>query len=146
MDEQTLKQAIERYSAAMFTVNRRFNAIVRELMPEELTVDQYYILSSIRSQGQCTSSELADIFCVGKSSITAIIARLFDKRWIRRIPDEKDRRVIYLSLTEEGEKLAAEIDLKIEGLMGNYLNRFTDEEAQRFLETYEKLANVLLET
>lgn len=143
MDDQKLLQTIERYKTAMFTINRRMSALIRDLMPEDLTVDQYSILSSIQSQGRCTHSELAEIFCVGKSSITAIISRLFDKNLIRRIPDEKDRRVVYLALTEDGESVTRETDAKLESLLAGYLGHFTEEGIEQFMQTYEKLASVL---
>jgi len=143
MDERFLQQAIQRYTAAMFLIDRKLTGMIRELVPSELTVEQYKVLSYIRVRGKCTSSELADAFCVGKSSVTAIITRLVDKKWIRRMPDEKDRRVIALSLTGDGERVAKEIDRKIEEVLAGYLNHFTDEEASQFLATYEKLAQAL---
>lgn len=143
MDDQGLLQIIERYKNAMFTFNRRLHALLRELVPEDLTVDQYFTMSSILSQGRCTHSELAEIFCVGKSSITAIISRLSDKQLLRRVPDEKDRRVVYLTLTEEGERLTRETDLKLEKLLAGYLGHFSEEDVEQFMRTYEKLASIL---
>lgn len=142
-EDQKLLRTIDRYKSAMFTINRRLTALIRDLMPEDLTVDQYSIMSSIHSQEQCTHSELAEIFCVGKSSITAIISRLFDKNLIRRIPDEKDRRVVYLALTDEGVRLTRETDTKLESMLAGYLGHFSEDEVEQFLRTYEKLANVL---
>jgi DNA-binding MarR family transcriptional regulator len=145
VDNRLCKQAIERYKKAMFTVQRRVNALIRELMPADLTVDQYYVIDYIRSHGKCTSSELAEVFCVGKSSITAIMTRLFDKQLVLRVPDEKDRRVITLLLTEEGERLANELGAKVEEMLSGYMNLFGEEETERFLATFEKLAQVIVQ-
>ncbi|WNQ11363.1 MarR family transcriptional regulator [Paenibacillus aurantius] len=144
MDNEFLRQLIERYERATFVVNRRLNAMIKERMEEELTLDQYSTIRYIRGRGSCTSSELADSFCVGKSSITAIVNRLADKDLIRRLPDEKDRRVTYLTLTEEGERLAQAGEEKIQELLSGYLQHFDEEEARQFIQTYEKLARVLL--
>jgi DNA-binding MarR family transcriptional regulator len=145
MDIQMLKQLIDRYCAATFIVNRKINAHLRDLMPEEITVDQFSTMQYIRAQGRCTSSELADIFCVGKSSITAIITRLFDKELIMRLPDEKDRRVTYLTLTDEGKRLTDEMESKVQNMLAQYISHFSEKEAIAFIETYEKLAAVLVE-
>ncbi|MBN2980820.1 MULTISPECIES: MarR family transcriptional regulator [Cohnella] len=144
MDNQVRKQAIDRYKRTMFTVQRRLHSLIKELMPEDLTVDQYFITDYLLTHGKCTSTELAEAFCVGKSSITAIMTRLFDKQLVLRVPDEKDRRVISLLLTEEGRRLAEELGEKVDHLLADYLVSFTDEEADRFLTTYEKLADVLV--
>lgn len=146
MDRERLPQLIDRYIAASFTVNRRINAMAKERLPGELTLDQGSTLRYLRENGRTTSSELADIFCVGKSSITAIITRLSDKNLIVRVPDEKDRRVTYLELTPEGERLTKEFDRNMEDMLSHYLIHFDDREARIFIETFEKLAAVLLHT
>lgn len=145
MDETALKQIVDRYERASFTVNRRLNVLMRDMMPEDLTIDQFSILRYMCSSGKCTSSELSDTFCVGKSSITAIISRLFDKGLIRRIPDDKDRRVTYLELTDEGLRVTGEMEQKIFMLLTRYMGRFEPKEAETFIATFEKLASVLNE-
>ncbi|MBP1996574.1 MarR family winged helix-turn-helix transcriptional regulator [Paenibacillus eucommiae] len=143
MKKELLKDIISRYEAASFAVDRKLNAIIKDRMPEELTVDQFSTIRYIRKRGKCTSSELSDSFCVGKSSITAIITRLFDKELLERMPDEKDRRVTYLSLTVKGAQLADEMEEKIQVLLASYIKHFDEQEAIQFIETYEKLASVL---
>ncbi|MUT66586.1 MarR family transcriptional regulator [Paenibacillus sp. NEAU-GSW1] len=145
MDDHCLQQIIQRYEKANFTVNRRLNAMIRDLMPEGLTVDQFGTIRYLRGAGVCTSSELADIFCVGKSSITAIISRLFDKQLIERIPDEKDRRVTLLRLTEEGERVSDLVEKEIEKMIACFMNHFSLEECMAFINTFEKLAEVMTE-
>ncbi|MFC4779447.1 MarR family winged helix-turn-helix transcriptional regulator [Paenibacillus sp. GCM10023252] len=146
MNRAQLTDIINRYEEASFTVNRRLSAMMRELMPGDITIDQFSTLRYMRSRERTTSSELADVFCVGKSSITAIITRLVEKGFITRLPDEKDRRVTYLTLTQEGRDIASEMEGKIEDLLGGYLCHFDDEEAKLFIRTYEKLAAVLMES
>ncbi|GGG73793.1 MarR family winged helix-turn-helix transcriptional regulator [Paenibacillus radicis (ex Gao et al. 2016)] len=141
-----LKQIISRYESVHFTVNTRLTAMIRELMPEALTVDQFATLRYLRSVGVAKSTDLADIFCVGKSSITAITTRLFDKNLIERHPDEKDRRVTLLRLTEEGKRLSDSIEDEIQKMISKFLNHFEEEEALQFINTFEKLAKVMTET
>jgi DNA-binding MarR family transcriptional regulator len=145
MDTEQLSKLIDRYITANFTVNRRLNALTRDLLPEELTLDQHAALRYLRENGCATSSELAEVFCVGKSSITAIITRLFDKKLIERVPDEKDRRVTYLKATPEGERLTRQFDGKLEELLWKYLSHFTEQEAFGFIELYERFAAALIQ-
>jgi DNA-binding MarR family transcriptional regulator len=145
VDKELLQMIIERYEEVSFTVNRRLNALIRKEMADELTLDQYSTLRYIRKHGSCTSSELSDIFCVGKSSITAIITRLFDKQLIARMPDEKDRRVTYLTLTTEGEHMMDEMEKRIQETLARIMNHFDKQEAVQFIKTFEKLAVVLTE-
>lgn len=148
MRAEQLKDLINRYTSASFTINRRVAALMRVTMPDFLTQDQYSILQFIKAKPDqmTTSTELAGIFCVGKSSITAIVARLEAKGLLRRQEDDRDRRVTRLHLTEEGERLAAEVSAELEKILGDYLNEFEDGEAEQFIQPFEKLARLLKET
>ena len=144
MDQDLLVSIIQRYEEATYRMHRRVNALLRRCIGEDdITLDQYLVIRYLRMNGRSMSSELADVFGVGKSSITAIMTRLFDKRLIDRIPDMKDRRVIYLTLTEAGRKLAEAVDRRIREQLATVMNRFSRNEALQFLETYEKVAEVL---
>jgi DNA-binding MarR family transcriptional regulator len=143
MEDAFLKQIIQRYETAMFTVNRRLSALIRAQMPPDLTFEQSNILRYLCSHRHCTSSELADSFAVGKSSITAIINRLADKGFIERTSDPKDRRVIYLSLTDAGNRLIESVECGVTELIGTFISEFSPQEALAFIETYEKLARLL---
>jgi Transcriptional regulators len=143
LKEEQLKELIRRYETANFIVERRMGAMLRDLLPESLTVDQLATMRFLRRSGVSTSSELSEIFCVGKSSITAIITRLSDKDLIRRLPGEKDRRVIHLALTEKGEALCDIMETRIQERLAKFIQHFREEEAIAFIETFEKLAREL---
>lgn len=145
VDQSILPDIIRRYETTMFIVNRRVNAFIREIIPGELTIDQFSMLRKIHEQGSVTSSELSEWFCVGKSSITAIITRLADKGLLQRRPDSKDRRVTHLELTEEGRQLTLLLDRKVQDWLAKYLQHFKMEEAMLFMSLFEKLGEVLSE-
>lgn len=144
-DYKKLKEWIYRYERANFVVERRMHAKLRGLMPEELTVDQFKTLRYLRHNENGTASELSEYFCVGKSSVTAIITRLSDKGLIRRAQDEKDRRVIKLVLTDEGKRLCDEMEGQVQSLLAGIIEHFDLNEVVAFIETFEKLAEQMKE-
>lgn len=85
------------------------------------------------------------MFGVNKSAVTAMTNRLVDKGWLRRDRDENDRRVIVLSLTEQGEAWVEEMDRSVYRLVEEVIARFPEEEIETFIRTYERLARVLQE-
>ncbi|RJE86044.1 MarR family transcriptional regulator [Paenibacillus sp. 1011MAR3C5] len=139
-DQCLLKSLIHRYEIANFIVERGLHVKVKDLMPEELTVDQFKTLRFLRHNENSTASELAQYFCVGKSSITAIITRLSDKGLIDRVPDDDDRRVIHLRLTEEGERISGLLEERVQNVLSDIIVHFDEKEAIAFIETFEKLA------
>ena len=57
--------------------------------------------------------ELARYLMCDSSNVTGITDRLEERGLVRREPGEKDRRVKMLVLTEEGEKIRAEVTKRL---------------------------------
>lgn len=142
--ERSIQQFIERYLSVSFLVNKRGAALMKcEL--DDITHDQYYVLRYIYKRGVCTSTELADVFAVNKSAITAMTNRLVEKGMIARGKDEDDRRIIALSLTERGKEWLVETERKVYQLVETIMTKLSHEEIEQFIQTYEKLAKILQE-
>ncbi|WP_255571826.1 MULTISPECIES: MarR family winged helix-turn-helix transcriptional regulator [Anoxybacillus] len=142
--ERSIQQLIERYLSVSFLVNKRGAALMKcEL--DDVTHDQYYLLRYIYKRGVCTSTELADVFAVNKSAITAMTNRLVEKGMIERGRGGDDRRVIALSLTEKGRKWLEETEQNVYELVEAIMTKLSHEEIEQFIQTYEKLAMILQE-
>ena len=68
------------------------------------TMLQHMALSFLKNQPNGTVSDLANCLKLSKSSATQLTERLVDANLVKRIHDEKDRRIIRLVITESGEK------------------------------------------
>jgi DNA-binding MarR family transcriptional regulator len=145
MCERSIKELVDHYINLSFSVNNIAEGLVKEQIGSDLTNDQHYTLRYINKVGTCTSSELAEVFDVKKSAITAIISRMWEKGLIQRTRDENDRRVVYLTLTEKGSDLFKTTEEKIQALVESFITRFEQDEIVQFLNTYEKLNEILLE-
>jgi len=95
----------------------------------DLTPDQCNILNLIGHHKISTSSKIAQLTNVKKSSVTSIINKLVDKGNLTRSTSDKDRRTIYLNLTNQGElklnqarqTLITEVSPALESLSDNQL-------------------------
>ncbi|MCH6264070.1 MULTISPECIES: MarR family winged helix-turn-helix transcriptional regulator [Neobacillus] len=143
MDNNTIQDLIDRYVNISFQVHKKAEALIKNQLGNELTNDQHYILRYIHQTGECTSTELAEVFQVNKSAITAIITRMTDRGLIQRTRDEKDRRVVYLTLTKEGIELFQSAQEKVHQLVESIITQFDETEITTFINTYEKLAQIL---
>ncbi|MFD2042834.1 MarR family winged helix-turn-helix transcriptional regulator [Ornithinibacillus salinisoli] len=140
-----LKNIVDRHQAAMNSIYRRVNVILKEKIHSDITTDQFSTLDYIRKHEQCTSSDIAHEFGIGKSAVTAQINRLYDKGLIERIRDEKDRRVVYLNVTEKGIDFVNFTEKALHKELGSYLSGFSQEEIQSFITLLERLATVMEE-
>jgi DNA-binding MarR family transcriptional regulator len=143
MSNENIKNLVDRYITVSQLVEKKAGSLVKEQIGSDLTNDQHLTLRYIYRVESCTSSELAEVFDVHKSAITAIIQRLWEKGFIQRTRDEKDRRVVYLTLTDEGKELYIKAEERIHNLVESLITKFDQSEIQQFIETFEKLNQVL---
>ncbi|WP_226529177.1 MarR family winged helix-turn-helix transcriptional regulator [Metabacillus niabensis] len=139
MNEILIQDLINRYVNVSFAVTKKAENLIKESIGDTITNDQHYTLRYIHKAGTCTSTELAEVFDVKKSAITAIVNRLTEKELIKRTRDESDRRVIYLTLTDKGKVLFEKTEEKIHKLVESFITSFDEKEIESFIETYEKL-------
>ncbi|WP_445491901.1 MarR family winged helix-turn-helix transcriptional regulator [Niallia sp. 03133] len=141
-----IKDVVDRYVDINFSVNRKLENLIKLEIGDVLTCEQHYTLRYINRVKVCTSSELAMVFGVKKSAITSIVNRLFEKEYIKRTRDEKDRRVIYLTMTDKGNSTFTKMEERIYLLVESIINKFDETEIQNFLTTFEKLDKLIMES
>lgn len=93
----------------MISNKQRFMAINQEfdLAPQQA------IALRILGGGPRPMGELAKYLMCDSSNVTGITDRLEERGLVRREPGEKDRRVKMLVLTEEGDKVRAEVTKRL---------------------------------
>lgn len=143
MSQQLLNEMIDRYERATFTINKKMHASMKRILPPDLTTEQLSIIRYLIRTKNVTSSELSEVMCVGKSTITSTINRLVNKGYIERCPSQDDRRVVHLHLTKLGIEQYNLIEAEVRAVMGPYLAKVEEKEALEFIAILEKLVNVL---
>lgn len=143
MNKEYIQELINRYIKVSFSVTKKAELLIKDQIGGDLTYEQHYTLRYIKQRTSCTSSELAEVFAVNKSAVTAIITRLVDKGLIERTRDENDRRVVYLTLTTVGEELFNKCEQRVHDLVEGIITKFQDDEISAFIGTFEKLEKLL---
>ena len=86
---------------------RAEKAVVRELTrslaPLDLKIGQLDVLMNIYRHPGASQHDVARRLLIGRSNITMLLPQLEKQGLIRREGDAKDKRVMRLTLTEEGE-------------------------------------------
>ncbi len=86
------------------------------------------------------ASELADSLKVSRPGITNILKILIQKGLVEQIEDETDRRRKKLKLTKQGKQLITEIEPLRREANSAFLEQFSDEEKQQFLNFIDRCA------
>lgn len=73
----------------------------------QLTPAQFAVLAKLYERGEISHNHLGRLTATDPATIQGIVRRLLDRGLIRLRDDPVDRRRILLSLTEDGQRLAA---------------------------------------
>ncbi|MCE5286743.1 MAG: MarR family transcriptional regulator [Pelosinus sp.] len=70
-----------------------------------LTITQWHYIHAINELTGPTLTDLVARFRVQKSTVTAAVNRLVDRKFVYKLQSEQDLRVYHLYLTDQGKKL-----------------------------------------
>ena len=99
----------------------------------------YRACNSIYPEGNVTMGEFSSALSVPLSTATRIADWLVDNGYIQRLPDDHDRRVVRVALTDMGKQLFNAIDRYIRERMQQILSNLTAEERTILLTLVSKL-------
>lgn len=94
-------------------LNKRLREI---LAPAGLSVPQYTALSVFRTQGALSNAQLAVRTMISPQSANEMVKVMEEKGWIERRPDPSHGRIIQISLTDDGQAILRECDVKVREL------------------------------
>lgn len=109
------------------------------------TMLQVQTLKTIKENSPITASELASRLQMSPSALTQMTDRLIKSKFISRKNDKNDRRLILLSLTNDGEQHLASILKRMEQKANQILDPISAKDLETvvtifedFLQKYEK--------
>ncbi|HTV59553.1 MAG TPA: MarR family transcriptional regulator [Verrucomicrobiae bacterium] len=79
------------------------------LEPYGLTAGQFGVLEALYHLGPLCQHALAEKLLRSGGNVTLVVDNLEKHGWVRRVRQEKDRRMVMIHLTPAGEKLIARV-------------------------------------
>ncbi len=112
---------------------RRFERVHKALMEDRdccsgLTTAQCHPLLEIDEMGQTNLRDLASKLNLDPSTLSRTIDGLVQRGLVKREADSRDRRYVFLSLTDEGQKICDRINEQNDRFYEGILRRMPDEE------------------
>jgi DNA-binding MarR family transcriptional regulator len=102
----------------------------------------HFAIMGILSRGSMNATELADSLMATKSQMTHLIDHLVEQGVVERRHDDKDRRVTYLFLTEQGYTQLSDINLKVQANVREALSSLTGDDLRAMYDALETLRNI----
>jgi len=126
-------------------VHRVLRQVHTEIGKKDLGVtgSQYVVLKNLYENGSMTVSEVAEDLGVSLSAVTALVDRLCKSELATRRRDDKDRRLVWLELTSQGEEVVKTCDATRRRVVEKYITKLDEDDLSRLIEIYDKLLQTL---
>ena len=110
-----------------------------DLLPYHLTSTKEAILKTIHDKKSCIVSDITKVLGLSPGAITIVLNQLEDDALVQRVRDQKDRRIVWISLTEAGETLVNYVIEQRNLFWQDMLFALTPEEQDEYLRMLEKM-------
>ncbi|MCH9266199.1 MarR family winged helix-turn-helix transcriptional regulator [Pediococcus acidilactici] len=108
VNHQQTKNQFESLTTLEAIQNQAYQMLVQGLAKTDFSMREWGILVYLEQHGQATASELADAFTVTRTLISRNTWRLIQDNLIQSQVNPNDRRVVWLSLTVNGQERVQE--------------------------------------
>ncbi len=108
-----------------------------------ITGPQLWVLKTIYQNGSLSLGELSRRMFINPSTITGVVDRLEKKKYVLRVRNEKDRRVVKVQLTPKGNRLVKRSPNPIQGKMIYGLRKLKKNELFSIYQAVEKLVEIM---
>lgn len=113
---------------------RFMRAEARQQQQPFLSLSQLRVLAFLERCPQASLSEVADYFDVSRSSMSAMIERLVQRRFVDRMEDPKERRRVSLTLTTTGTEYLHQVYEVIRSQLADVLTNLSDTQLRQVME------------
>ena len=108
-----------------------------------VTAPQLICLLTIVEHGQLTATEISREIHLSPSTVVGILDRLAEKGLVRRDRDREDRRVVTVTPTEGGKKLAGEAPSPLQKTLADSLNALPELEQATIALSLERIVALM---
>jgi DNA-binding MarR family transcriptional regulator len=137
----------DRLRAAVQTLFRQQMRQIRETATEEgLTLAQMFVLRRVHRAGTVPATSWAREEGVTASSLSSVVDGLVEDGFLKRSREDTDRRVVQISLTPKGARLAERLESEQKQLWNGMTREMGARELNSAAEVLERLAGPLHES
>jgi DNA-binding MarR family transcriptional regulator len=134
-----------------------FNSMLqlRKLMMPQATIShkeklatllQYAALTILKMSSDYTLGDLGNAMHLSKSSSTQLVERLVKSGYVQRVPDETDRRVVHLQITQEGKTEVEVLKKKLMEKINTIIHLLPEKDIKELIRIQTDLINALKST
>ena len=108
-----------------------------------MTQTQFLILLSLHAGGPCAMGVIASHMKVQMPTVTGLVGRLAQAKYIRRLPHPNDRRQVIIELTPKAHAFLKQFQMIIAKRWEEVLRILDEEELEQMRNIITKLSNAM---
>ena len=125
------------------TYDELFSKLEKNVQQSGLNISEFGVLEMLYHKGDQSVQKIAEKILVTSGTITYVINKLEKKNLVVRRKCEKDKRIFYVSLTEEGNKLISEVFKNHKEFLDDLLMDMDENSKKDLLSNLIKMRNIL---
>ena len=114
-------------SAQLFNHAFPFNNTEMQLIKE--------ILRAKETGGRMISSRLAKVLGITRSAVSQMVSKLEAKNVVKRVPDDKDRKIAYIELSDTARAQYEEMKGRVNAILSSVIGELGDEKVETFVKS-----------
>ena len=114
-------------SAQLFNHAFPFNNTEMQLIKE--------ILRAKETGGRMISSRLAKVLGITRSAVSQMVSKLEAKNVVRRVPDDKDRKIAYIELSDTARAQYEDMKDRVNAILSSVIGELGDEKVETFVKS-----------
>jgi DNA-binding MarR family transcriptional regulator len=116
----------------------------RKLAAEhDITSPQLMCLMAVVERGTTTATEISMRIHLSESTLVGVLERLEGKGLVHRVRDLADRRIVRISATEEGRRLALKTPYPLQFSLNRALRQLSARERDQIADWMERLVDLM---
>lgn len=108
-----------------------------------ITAPQLVCLRAVAENGPLTATAISREIHVSPSTVVGILDRLEDKGWILRERGREDRRIVFITATEEGMALVRDTPSPLQQKLADSLNELPEIEQATITMSLERIVDLM---
>jgi DNA-binding MarR family transcriptional regulator len=131
-----VKQLLDAFSEVFKSIHQRSYHKIKDA---HMYPGQPKLLSLIMANEGIPQKQLSEKNCVKPATITGMLNKLEANKYVYRVPDEVDKRIMRVYLTPEGRQFAEDSEKFMNSMMDQLFYGFSDEELKTLVILTEKM-------
>ena len=132
------------------TIQLKYSRLYTHILSQaDLSLPQYALLNQLDSSGPLPMTEISGRLHISKPAVTNLVDRLEKKKFLKRTPHPRDRRIYLLELSPKGKTIARKIQNYVLAFLFKTFDQFSVKErktVQRFYACLSEIMDEALQT